>query len=176
MRETCARVLAAALMTGAIAFALGAPALFESPREQIQSLTAPPSSLQRSVFVAALPAPKRPRPAERLVTAHSVTRASTPAAVVQTAREGVSRKIPRTLAAARRPKPAQPPKPKAAPATDAANLMPPPAPAAAPPAVEVQDEGEEADDDDGDKKQDKDKEKRKHVADDDDDDDRDEED
>jgi hypothetical protein len=69
-------------MTGAIAFALGAPALFQSAREQTQSLTAPPSSVQRSVFVAAPPAPTRPQPAERLVIAPSVRpSAARPAAV-----------------------------------------------------------------------------------------------
>ncbi len=49
MREKSARVLAAALLTGAIAFATAMPALFGAPREAGQSLTAPPSSLQRSV-------------------------------------------------------------------------------------------------------------------------------
>jgi hypothetical protein len=74
MRETCARVLAAALMTGAIAFALGAPALFESPRDESRLLKAPPPSLQRSVRVPALPAPAQPRRAERLRHALSVGR------------------------------------------------------------------------------------------------------
>ena len=60
MRETCARVLAAALMTGAIGFALAMPAVFGtgSARDAVRSLTAPPSSLQRSVpVVAAVRAP-----------------------------------------------------------------------------------------------------------------------
>ena len=57
MRETCARVLAAALMTGAIAATLAMPAIFDSAREAGRSLTAPPSSLQRSVRVPALAAP-----------------------------------------------------------------------------------------------------------------------
>jgi hypothetical protein len=51
MRETCARVLAAALMTGAIAFALAMPAVLGTARENGRPLTAPPSSLQRSVRV-----------------------------------------------------------------------------------------------------------------------------
>src|SRR6476620_10575738 len=53
MRETCARVLAAALMTGAIGFALAMPAVFGTAHNAIRSLTAPPSSLQRSVHVVA---------------------------------------------------------------------------------------------------------------------------
>ena len=54
MRETCARVLAAALMTGAIGFALAMPAIFETAHKAAgRSLTAPPSSLQRSVHVVA---------------------------------------------------------------------------------------------------------------------------
>ncbi|MDX6401296.1 MAG: hypothetical protein QOF27_1902, partial [Gaiellaceae bacterium] len=49
MREKSARVLAAALLTGAIAFATAMPALFGAPHETEQLLTAPPSSLQRAV-------------------------------------------------------------------------------------------------------------------------------
>jgi outer membrane biosynthesis protein TonB len=53
MREKCARVLAAALMTGAIGFALAMPALFGTGHDADRSLTAPPSFLQRSVHVVA---------------------------------------------------------------------------------------------------------------------------
>jgi hypothetical protein len=49
MRETCARVLAAALMTGAIATVVGMSALFNTPTEAGRPIAAPPSSLQRSV-------------------------------------------------------------------------------------------------------------------------------
>jgi hypothetical protein len=59
MRETCARVLAAALMTGAIGFALAMPAFFGSTPDADRSLTAPPSSLLRSVDLLAS-APSRP--------------------------------------------------------------------------------------------------------------------
>jgi hypothetical protein len=69
MRETCARVLAAALMTGAIATAMGLPTLFDGAGDLGPGVTAPPSSLQRSVHVPALSAPARPARAERLVTA-----------------------------------------------------------------------------------------------------------
>jgi hypothetical protein len=54
MRESCARVLAAALMTGAIAFAVGMPALFETAHDFGRTLLAPPSSLQRTVRAPAL--------------------------------------------------------------------------------------------------------------------------
>lgn len=60
MRQTCARVLAAALMTGAIATAMGLPSLFESGGDPGRGLTAPPSSLQRSVRSPAPFAPARP--------------------------------------------------------------------------------------------------------------------
>jgi len=72
MRETCARVLAAALMTGAIATALDLPGEFDSAREPGRGLTAPPSSLQRTVRVPAVTARERPARAERLVTALSI--------------------------------------------------------------------------------------------------------
>jgi hypothetical protein len=49
MRETCARVLAAALMTGAVAFALAMPGLVDRAPDVSAPLTAPPSSLQRTV-------------------------------------------------------------------------------------------------------------------------------
>src|SRR5258705_238885 len=62
MRETCARVLAAALMTGAIGFALAMPAIFETAHNAGQSLTAPPSFLQRSVHVVASAPPRSARP------------------------------------------------------------------------------------------------------------------
>jgi hypothetical protein len=89
MRETCARVLAAALMTGAIAFVLAMPALFESARDVGQGLTAPPSSLRRSVHAPALAAARPPARAERLAAAHSVRQpASRPAVVRATAAPG----------------------------------------------------------------------------------------
>jgi hypothetical protein len=83
MREKCARVLAAALMTGAIGFALAMPAFFGSARDASRSPTAPPSSLQRSVHLvaSALSRPARAEPAVRLavIRSHSV-RTSIPVA------------------------------------------------------------------------------------------------
>ena len=61
MRETCARVLAAALMTGAIAFAIGMPAIVGTAHNAGRSLTAPPSFLQRSVHVVASVPPRSAR-------------------------------------------------------------------------------------------------------------------
>jgi hypothetical protein len=65
MREKCARVLAAALMTGAIGFALAMPAFFGTATDVDRSLTAPPSFLQRSVQVVAS-APSRSARSGRL--------------------------------------------------------------------------------------------------------------
>ena len=53
MRETCARVLAAALMTGAIAAVVAMSALSGATGEAGRSFAAPPSSLKRSVSVVA---------------------------------------------------------------------------------------------------------------------------
>ena len=72
MRATCARVLAAALMTGAIAAALAGPALFDAPKDHGFNLTAPPSSHRRLVRVPALPAPRRTHRVERIVVALSI--------------------------------------------------------------------------------------------------------
>src|SRR5439155_23904773 len=72
MRETCARVLAAALMTGAVAAALATPALFDGPGDRGLELTAPPSSHRRSVHVPALPALRRTPHPGRLEVAPSV--------------------------------------------------------------------------------------------------------
>src|SRR5918994_5106546 len=70
MRETCARVLAAALMTGAIATAMGLPTVFESGGDPGRRFTAPPSSLQRSVSSPAFLAPAHlPRADQRPATA-----------------------------------------------------------------------------------------------------------
>jgi hypothetical protein len=71
MRETCARALAAALMTGAIATAVGLPSAFESDSAPDRRLTAPPSSLQRTVRIPAGTVRERAHRAERLVVRHS---------------------------------------------------------------------------------------------------------
>src|SRR5919204_4318455 len=91
MRETCARVLAAALMTGAIAVVVAVAALNRSPRIESHALTAPPSSLQRSVHVPALGGPAGAAPAERLATATLVRRPATTRPAVVRAEGGQGR-------------------------------------------------------------------------------------
>src|SRR5512142_2913591 len=70
MRETCARVVAAALLTAAIATVVGMSTLVDTPREPMRSIAAPPSSVQRSVRLTAQIALRRQPPAARLVTTH----------------------------------------------------------------------------------------------------------
>jgi hypothetical protein len=75
MRETCARVLAAALMTGAIAAVVAMSALVGAPSQGARPITAPPSSLERSVPTVALPAPRPHRASvRRPVSAHQISR------------------------------------------------------------------------------------------------------
>jgi hypothetical protein len=71
MRGTCARVLAAALMTGAIATVVGMAALFGTPTEGSRPISAPPSSQQRSVRLTAHLAPRHRKSAPRRVTVHT---------------------------------------------------------------------------------------------------------
>jgi hypothetical protein len=129
MRETCARVLAAALMTGAIATVVGMSALFDTPREADRALVVPPSSLQRTVRVKVPPAPRHAPVAERLVSAHTSSNTTSRPVVVTHSlvrRTLVARRVPqRRRLAAVKPKPApapQPPPPTPQPAT------PPPPP------------------------------------------------
>jgi hypothetical protein len=89
MRKTCARVLAAALMTGAIATVVGMAAHLGTPSEPDRLPPAPPSSLQRTVRLAAQPAPasRHQAPAARPVTVRTIhvqprSRAITPDLVV----------------------------------------------------------------------------------------------
>jgi hypothetical protein len=125
MRETCARVLAAALLTGAIATVVAMSALVDGPREPARPIAAPLSSVQRSVRLTARIVPRhRPR-AARLVTTHSTDGARRPAAathrlVVARPQRGAPRPRPRELAAV--------------PATTAAPALPPPVAPAPPPA------------------------------------------
>ena len=75
MRETCARVLAAALMTGAIAAVVAVSALVGAPSKGARPIIAPPSSLERSVHTVALPAPRPHRASvRRPVSAHQISR------------------------------------------------------------------------------------------------------
>ena len=131
MRETCARVLAAALMTGAIGFALAMPAIFETTHKAAgRSLTAPPSSLQRSVHVVAS-APSNSARDGRLEGTQSIQPASfLPASRSDSARNGnipaSGRHSSRAGRSERGPKPAPKPTPAPAPATrELADTTPP---------------------------------------------------
>jgi len=97
MRETCARVLAAALMTGAIGFALAMPAVFGTAHDAVRSLTSPPSSLERSVHVVASALPRAVRP-RRLEPAHSITRAVPAAGVPAFSPHPSSTSVPKPAA------------------------------------------------------------------------------
>lgn len=134
MRENCARVLAAALMTGAIAAAVAMSAVFGTPAEQAgQAITAPPSSLQRSVRAVALPAPRpHRRSVERLVATHPIKRPAR--AVISTRRLVIihtqrASRPPRRLASVK-------PKTKAKPAVVPVAQAPAAAPVATPPVAE----------------------------------------
>ena len=70
MRETCARVLAAALLTGAIATVVAMAAHLNGPSEAGMRLSVPPSSLQRTVPLTARPLAGH-RSAAKLVTTHT---------------------------------------------------------------------------------------------------------
>lgn len=65
MRATCARVLAAALLTAAISTVVGMSALFGTPSQTGRPISAPPSQLQRTVRLTGHPEPPR------LVTTHT---------------------------------------------------------------------------------------------------------
>jgi len=94
MRETCARVLAAALMTGAIATVVAMSTLFEMHGQSGQPLTAPPSSLGRAIIFGPLPAPRH------------VDRSRTVPTRSRPARPEVVARVP-VIARPRRPRPPQ---------------------------------------------------------------------
>ena len=147
MRETCARVLAAALMTGAIGFALAMPAIFATAHNAGRSLTAPPSFLQRSVHVVASAPSRSARggrleetlpigPASLLQSGRSGSTPSggTPASGRYSTRAGRSERAPKP---APKPTPAPPPTPPARELTSTApqaavSSSPPTQPAANP--------------------------------------------
>src|SRR6266571_7842144 len=120
-----ARVLAAALMTGAVAAALAFPALFQPGRERHRVLLAPPSSLQRTLRVPAVrtPAHHVARHAEARVSVNR-GQARTGRSPAAFARVVVHRA--KAVPPAPRPAPSAPP-----PATPSKPSAPPPA--AAPP-------------------------------------------
>ena len=137
MRETCARVLAAALMTGAIATAMGLPTLFESDGNPGRRLTAPPSSLQRSVRSPLLtpgahqnPAPQRsaPGPARERTTGDRAASSRVAQAVTRSdPRPAGAGKSPAAVPATPKPQPEPEPAPATQPETRglASNPTPP---------------------------------------------------
>jgi hypothetical protein len=127
MRETCARVLAAALMTGAIATVVAMSTLFSMPRQSGQALTAPPSSLRRAIIVAALP-PLRHQP-NRKPTLPAEGSSARPVVVVQVpvVVHARPRPAPRDLAAAKAKAKVKPASAARA-AASVASVTPPPAP------------------------------------------------
>jgi hypothetical protein len=133
MRETCARVLVAALMTGAIATVVGMPALVDTPREPTRLIAAPRSSVERSVRLTAQIVPRHRRSAPRLVTTHtSYRRARRSPAVVHTLIVVHTHRPPthprrRQLAAIHAPAPAPPstPAPAQAPQPESADTAAP---------------------------------------------------
>ena len=81
MRETCARVLAAALLIGAIASVVGMAAHLGPPTDASRPIAAPPSSLQRTVRLTARPAPTPPHLAAPVVTTATIDAQPRPRAV-----------------------------------------------------------------------------------------------
>src|SRR5262245_24019258 len=145
MRETCARVLAAGLMTGAIATLVGMAAHLGTPSVPARPIAAPPSALQRTVRLTArpAPAPEQRRSAARLVTAHT-THVQAPPRVIRPSlavvrRNRAPRPAPRRQLAATTTAP--PPVATAAPAPVPAAAAPPPQPPA-PPADDQGDAGD----------------------------------
>jgi hypothetical protein len=140
MRETCARVLAAALLTGAIATVVGMSTLVGAPSQPGAPLAAPPSTLERSVRLTPLPRPTQHVSAPRLVTGHTIVRPR-PVAVarrlVVVRPHDVRPPSPRRELAAAKPAPALPPVVAPAAAPDPA---PPAQPAVAPEAEAQSDE------------------------------------
>jgi hypothetical protein len=128
MRETCARVLAAALMIGAIATVVAMSALYRTPTEGSMAISAPASSQQRSVRLTAHLARRHRPSAARLVTAHTTYVRPAPKvaahslAVVR--RRRASRPPRRQLTAAPAPAPAAAPTPPSGPPPAAAVEQP----------------------------------------------------
>ncbi len=134
MRETCARVVVAALLTGAIATVVGMSALVDTPREPARPVAAPLSSVQRSVHLTAHSVPHHRRRASQLMTTPTTYRAPRPVVVTHTlivVRPHRAAPRPRARQLAAVPAPVAAPTPQPAPAA-----APPPAPAQAPAAAD----------------------------------------
>lgn len=121
MRETCARVLAAALMTGTIASVVWMSALGGTPNQTIRPLAAPAAAPPLSVRIHVKPVQVRPKPVRRV----RIARPATPSVRVAT----VTTVTSRPLAAAHPRRPKRPPRHLAS--------APPPKAAAVPPTEAV---------------------------------------
>jgi hypothetical protein len=150
MRETFARALAAALMAGSIATVVGMAALVRTPNEAARPISAPPSALQRSVRLAAQPAPRQHRSVARLVTTRTIQVPARPAparpslAVVRRhpARQPVRRRELATTTPVTTPTASPASVSEPAPAPDEPAAAPPAAPSADSDQPEGQDEGQ----------------------------------
>ena len=133
MRETCARVLAAALLTGAIATVVGMATLADTPQAPARTVAAPASAVQRTVRLKVQTAPPHPRRARALVRTRTY-RTPRPAAVPQT----LIVVHPHRASPQRQRRLASVPAPAPAPASPAADPAPaaPPTPAEAPPSAD----------------------------------------
>ncbi len=128
MSTICARVLAAALLAGAIAAALALPTLYDSAQEGRHALTAPSPSLERSVHVPALTADALPwtegrQPGRDLQSAGLIALRSSAARSAgpggSPSRAGGSRLVERPAAPTPQPSPTAPrPDPAAGPAPE----------------------------------------------------------
>jgi hypothetical protein len=145
MRETCARVLVAALMTGAIATVVAMSAMLGTPTEPRPPIAAPPSSVQRTVRLTAQLPPRHRRSAARLVTAHTTHAQPRPEVVTRSLvvvrPHRVRRRAQHRQLATAKPQPAPPVTP-AAPAV--APAAPAPAEPAPPPTGEDAENGDES--------------------------------
>ena len=155
MRETCARVLAAALMTGAIATVVAMSALSGATGEAGRPFAAPPSSLKRSVPVVAQATAPRSATAR---PARSVSPRPQPVLAARSLVVRHWRPRPQRQFAAAKPKARPKPAPAHPPATAPS---PAPTPELAPPTVQaaqiveppqapapVEDQGQQATSDD----------------------------
>ena len=139
MRETCARVLAAALMTGAIAAVVWLSALGGMPSDSSAALAAPVWLPQRSVTIHVRPADPGPKRVQRAPVGQSVRHVVRPAVA---SRRFVTIHTSRAKPTVRRRLTATKPKP-AVPAPAAPAAVPAATPAPAPPAEAERDGGDE---------------------------------
>lgn len=135
MRETCLRVLAAGLMTGAIAAVVGMSTLVATPSVPGPPIAASPSSLGHAVRIHVPAAPPRRRTVTRVRAAQRISTPPRPAAIKRRVVSIHTSSPSRRLASKRQPVPPPTPAtqtaPPATPASDTAQVE---APVQTPPA------------------------------------------